>query len=292
MNGNNYYLKNKFGLGLNPGSEDSLLFFRNNNLSGPIFNNYDFGSALIFWLYPQEKIFIDNRPEAYSVEFFTGIYKPMQADDEKFEKFTKKYNINLIYFSHTDGTPWARNFLYRRLNDDQWPLIYFDLNNVILIKNSESNKKIISKYKIDNYKFEERIDKLIEIHNIANNSGANKILINLAGLSTLYGRKDIAEKIYKKILEKHPTNRMALVSIGYLYSNSLKREYAVKALDYFNKAISSGYKLPSIYNQMGLVYWNLNDYKEAIKMWRKALKINKKDDHAKYYLKQTEELLK
>ncbi len=285
LNGNNYYLKNKLGLGLVSNSEDPLNFFNDNNLAGPIFNNYDFGSTLAFWLYPQEKIFVDNRPEAYSPEFFTDTYKPMQADEKKWEEFSAKYNINLIYFSHTDGTPWARNFLSKRLNDDEWPLIYFDLNNVIMIKNNQANKKIIAKYRIDNNKFEEKINKLMEITGIG---GKNKILMDLADLSFLYGQKDIAEKIYKKILEKQPKNKLTLAATGYLYSDS----DTIKALNYFNKAILAGYKLPSIYNQMGLIYWNLADYQEAKKMWQTALKINSKDDHAKYYLNQAKELLR
>jgi len=289
LNGNNYYLKNKFGIGLVSGYENSLNFFNGNNLVGPIFNNYDFGSALAFWLYPQEKIFVDNRPEAYSLEFFTDIYKPMQADEEKWEEFSAKYNINLIYFSHTDGTPWARNFLGKRLNDNKWPLIYFDLNNVIMIKNIPANEKIITKYKIDNNKFEEKINKLMEIDGLG---GKNKILMNLAGLSSLYGQEDIAKKIYEKILEKQPKNRLTLAAIGYLYSNSIKKEEVIKSLSYFNKAILAGHKLSSVYNQMGLIYWNLEDYGEAKKMWQTALKINSKDDHAKYYLEQAEELLK
>jgi len=57
-----------------------LIFFKENNLQGPIFNNYDIGGYLIFNLFPQEKVFVDNRPETYSSEFFQEDYIPMQED--------------------------------------------------------------------------------------------------------------------------------------------------------------------------------------------------------------------
>ena len=64
----------------------------------------------------------------------------------------------------------------------------------------------------------------------------------------------------------------------------------IKALNYFNKAIRAGYKLPGIYNQMGLVYWNLSETGEAKKMWQNALKLDNNNEHAEYYLKQSREL--
>jgi len=54
------------GLGLLSGSNRSALFFKQAKLRGPIFNNYDIGSYLIFHLFPNHRVFIDNRPEAYS----------------------------------------------------------------------------------------------------------------------------------------------------------------------------------------------------------------------------------
>ena len=54
-----------FGIGLADGELDSVNFINENNLHGPIFNNYDIGGLIIFSLYPQEKVFVDNRPEAY-----------------------------------------------------------------------------------------------------------------------------------------------------------------------------------------------------------------------------------
>ena len=66
------------GVGLFADMNLSAEFFKQNNIKGPVFNNYDIGSYLIYHLYLKEPEFVDNRPEAYSVDFFKKTYIPMQ----------------------------------------------------------------------------------------------------------------------------------------------------------------------------------------------------------------------
>jgi hypothetical protein len=60
----------------------------------------------------KQKVFVDNRPEAYSVAFFDSIYKPMQENDAFFKQMVEKYDINTICFYRHDATPWAQPFLF------------------------------------------------------------------------------------------------------------------------------------------------------------------------------------
>ena len=278
-------VRNPFGLGLTKGSEDSIKFFRENNLAGPIFNNYDLGSALEFWLYPKEKVFVDNRPEAYSVDFFQTIYKPMQNDGKEWKRLSAQYGISLIYFSHTDATPWANKFLAERLRDSEWPLIYLDNYTVIFARTGEKNKSLIEAYALDEKKFEKRINEIYAHSDL-------KDALRLASLSELYGKTDLAEKIYLAELKKRPENPRLLTGLGGLYAGRPKREDQLKAIDYLNRALDQGSKLPAYYNQLGLCYWNLEEYAEAKKMWEKALKIDKENEHARYYLNQANSLIK
>ncbi len=132
--------------GLKPMSNASAEFFRQNHLQGPIFNNYDIGSYLIFHLFPQEKVFVDNRPEAYSVEFFKNIYIRMQEDEGVWKNLSEKYHINVIYFYRHDLTPWAQPFLIRRVQDPGWVPVFVDLYTIILLKNTAQNAPLIQKY--------------------------------------------------------------------------------------------------------------------------------------------------
>lgn len=276
------FVRNNFGIGLSSGSEDSIKFYKNNKLKGPIFNNYDFGSALDFWIYPKEQVFVDNRPEAYSINFFNNVYKPMQQSEEKWKELSEKYNINLIYFSHTDGTPWAQQFLRKILHNNNWSLIYFDQFVVILVKNVEENFKLIREKQISSQKFESNLKELtIESKNNIRNQ------ISLANLAIYFNRIDLAKNIFENILLVQPENSKALASLGFLLSNSSRKSDLNKSIYLLKKAIENGYKLPSIYNKMGLVYWNLNEYSQAKNMWEKSIKIDKDNAHALDYLKQS-----
>ncbi len=111
-----------------------------------MFNNYDLGSYLIYHLHDRKKVFVDNRPEAYSVAFFDSIYKPMQQDADLWRTESAEMGINLICFYRHDNTPWAQPFLIDRTQDPDWVAIYVDAVSIILIRNRESNRKWIDEF--------------------------------------------------------------------------------------------------------------------------------------------------
>jgi hypothetical protein len=137
-----------FNLDIPTGAEGAVQFIKNAGIKGPVFNNFDVGSYIIWKMWPEEKVFVDGRPEAYSVDFFEKIYKPMQQDPKVWNELSEKYKINYIFFAHTDITPWAETFLNRITSNPKWSLIYLDDNSVIFIKNAPANKMVIDKYKI------------------------------------------------------------------------------------------------------------------------------------------------
>lgn len=132
------YKGKNFGLGLVEGGEKAGNFFKEKKISGPVFNDYDIGSYLIYYLYPDQKVFVDNRPEAYPRNFFSEIYIPMQEDEEIWKKMEKKYNFSSIFFYKHDLTPWAKSFLSRRLKDVDWKVVYADEYAVILVRNEKN----------------------------------------------------------------------------------------------------------------------------------------------------------
>ncbi|MFN3966251.1 MAG: hypothetical protein ACK4JE_00935, partial [Endomicrobiia bacterium] len=127
---------------------ESAEFFNEKNLKGPIFNNYDIGGYLIFHLFPKEKVFVDNRPEAYPSSFFEKEYISMQENEEIWHELNEKYNFNVIFFYRHDLTPWAQKFLISRIDDPQWAPIFVDQYSIIFLRNTQENKNIINRYKI------------------------------------------------------------------------------------------------------------------------------------------------
>lgn len=151
----------KFGLEIPAGAARGVEFVRQNNIKGPVFNNFDVGSFLIWKLYPvpsrqsgsygtspEFRVFVDGRPEAYSVDFFENIYKPMQEDPKMWKYYSEKYGINYIFFAHTDITPWAREFLYNISLNTGWPLVYKDGSVAVFLKRIPANSVLIRKFEI------------------------------------------------------------------------------------------------------------------------------------------------
>jgi hypothetical protein len=124
------------------GASKGVDFLQKNHIKGPIFNNFDIGSYLIFRLYPREKVFVDGRPEAYPAAFFQKIYIPMQQDPKIFARMEKQYKFATIFFSHTDQTPWAKQFLQDIKNNPSWKTIYLDDTVIILTKTSTPFPKL------------------------------------------------------------------------------------------------------------------------------------------------------
>lgn len=137
-----------FGLGIQPDVMAPIEFIKKSGVRGPFFNNYDIGGFMIFGLFKQEKVFVDNRPEAYPKEFFQNVYIPMQENDRKWEEEMIKNKFNAIFFYRLDYTPWAQKFLISRINDQSWAPVFVDDQTIIFLYRNKGNKEIIKKYEL------------------------------------------------------------------------------------------------------------------------------------------------
>ncbi len=124
----------EFGFGVSESGRTAADFFLVEKLHGPVFNNFDLGSYLEYRLYPDEKMFVDGRPEAFPANFFQNLYIPMQMNQEDFDRVDALYGFNVIFFAHTDGTPWAEKFLSFIQNDARFVLVYLDPYAAIWVK--------------------------------------------------------------------------------------------------------------------------------------------------------------
>ncbi len=137
-----------FGIGLVPRALQSAEFIKQNTITGPFFNNYDIGSYFIFNFFPTEKVFVDNRPEAYPNTFFSDTYIPMQENTTRWKEVLAEENFNVIYFYRLDMTPWAQTFLLTRITDPDWAPVYVDDYTIIFLRRNEKNKKIIEQFEL------------------------------------------------------------------------------------------------------------------------------------------------
>ncbi len=136
-----------FGLGLYPGSSQAGEFLRTLNVHGPLFNNFDAGSYLIYYLYPQHKVFVDNRAEAYSAEHLQ-LYKKAQEDEDTWQQLNQQYNFGAIVYYRHENTGWGQKFMVNRVQDAGWVPIFVDDFALILVRAIPEHAEMIQKYKL------------------------------------------------------------------------------------------------------------------------------------------------
>ncbi len=155
LNGDYYKFRDdqyKVGLGFEEHVKEAMDFVITHDLPRPIYNNFDIGSYVLYRGYPKYKVFIDGRPEAYPSQFFTGVYIPSQSDYKNFKEVEKNYQFKTIIFSHTDQTPWGRNFLQNVVKDEDWKLVYIDDFMLVLVTEDvlgEKKLNLIDPAKLD-----------------------------------------------------------------------------------------------------------------------------------------------
>lgn len=189
------------------GPQPAAAFFIKEQLQGPLFNNFDIGSYLIYSLYPQEHVFVDGRPEAYPASFFQDIYIPIQQDPQLFKKMSDRYSFNTIIFAHTDQTPWAISFLSSIVDDPLWRMIYLDDYAVIFIKESDRNAALL--YRFPKKGTEIPLAKTTDL-------GRRQSLLSLASFFQKAGWVDREKEMFQRILALHPTDCTALYYLGSL----------------------------------------------------------------------------
>lgn len=172
-------------------SKRAMDFVLAHKLPQPIFNNFDIGSYIDYRGYPEYKVFVDGRPEAYPKEFFQTDYIPAQSDPNIFKELSQKYNFQTIIFSHTDQTPWAQTFLQNIVKNPDWKVVYLD-DFMIVLTRSEGTLDLkpinLNQIKITDYMFDGYIPYL-----------------RMAVFFDRIGFKDQALQFYQKAVRLNPS---------------------------------------------------------------------------------------
>ena len=137
-----------FGIGLKEGNLAALEFFRSERLQGPIFNSFDVGSYLTYGLYPRERVYVDNRPEAYPARFFSEDYFPLLVSEERWRSHLSTNKFNIIVINPSGHSAAAENFVVRRMLDPEWAAVFFDKEILILARRFGANQAVIAKYEL------------------------------------------------------------------------------------------------------------------------------------------------
>ncbi len=135
-------------IGLMPHVNASAEFFKYAGLKGPVFSNYDIGGYLIYHLHGREKVFVDNRQEAFPRDFFQNVYIPMQEDAAVWKQKLEAYGFNAVYFYRHDLTPWGQDFLVNHISDPQWAPVFVDDYVIIMARRGSVNQPVIDRFEL------------------------------------------------------------------------------------------------------------------------------------------------
>ncbi|MFZ2523615.1 MAG: tetratricopeptide repeat protein [Minisyncoccia bacterium] len=257
-----------FGSGLVDVANDSINFFNDNNLKGPIFNDSDSGSYLIYNLYPKYKVFADNRfGDAYSVEYGKNTYLPVFNDEGAWLEVSKKYDFQTIFLYQYGAGGEVRNFIWRRFRDPAWVLVYVDRYNVIFVRNIPENKDLIEKYGFNQANAPEKLKDLI-------NSDKYIDLVTAADLLNLVGQNDFAQNVFLEVVYKWPEKGHIWMIMGQWEVAIDQYRSHILAIMYLERAISLGYRTSEVYAYLGMAYNKLGQTEKAIEALEKSIKIN------------------
>jgi tetratricopeptide (TPR) repeat protein len=103
----------------------------------------------------------------------------------------------------------------------------------------------------------------------------DELLLRLAGLREKQGRPGIdeAEKIYRDMIAKNPSNYMALNNLAYLLAVRDRRKASDEALEHIKRAIEIAGPLPAILDTQAVAYIALEDGSAAVRVLEQAMKL-------------------
>ncbi len=144
---------NNFGISSPYEENSAAIFLQKNNISGNIFNDFNSGSYLIYYLYPRIKPFIDQRPEAYPIDFVQKKYSKPRLDPQAWKDLEQEYNFSTIILSQGNTAAPIVQFIVDRLNDPQWAPVIANRYHLIFLRRSALHDTIIVENEIPKEKF-------------------------------------------------------------------------------------------------------------------------------------------
>ncbi len=193
----------RFGLDPQQLPVASVDFVLRHRLTGPVFNDYNFGGYLLWKAYPSLPVFVDGRTEVYKGEVLDQ-YLAVSRAAPGWRAIVDRYRIQFFLIRP------EREIAHQLVTDPGWDLVYFDYNSVVFVRHGRfpgvKRLQVVTPYgHRDRTRIDQAIDEISYL--LAENPaffGGYKILAFL-----LYRRGDVAgaRRQLERYLELHPSGR-------------------------------------------------------------------------------------
>jgi len=111
-------------------------FIKKQNLKGNMYNDVNWGSYLIWRLWPKYKVFVDNRLHLVPEEIWRD-YCDVHYGYANWEKILNKYKISFVLLSKKDN----KRIIEFMKESPYWKVAYQDTVGVVFIRSSLTNQK-------------------------------------------------------------------------------------------------------------------------------------------------------
>jgi hypothetical protein len=135
---------NNAGLGLEAGDADLSEFLHTNHIAGKVFNGFANGAYLIHYL-PEQKVYIDSRPEAYPAAFVRDDYTRALQNEDAWRRIVAMYDFDFICFIQMNRE--EGQFILRRLQDPEWAAVRA-ASDVVLVRRKPQFADVIAKHQL------------------------------------------------------------------------------------------------------------------------------------------------
>ncbi len=105
----------------------AVRFAKSHGLTGPLFNDYNFGGYLLWQGWPDYPVFVDGRLEVYGGPVLDD-YLLVSKAQQGWQQVVERYGIT-FFMLRPD-----RDITKALLQDPRWDLVYFDYNSAILVR--------------------------------------------------------------------------------------------------------------------------------------------------------------
>ncbi len=219
-------------------------------------------------MYPQEKVFVDNRfADAYSAAFFKDTYLPLLADETKWREALNRYDFNAIVLYQYDATGNLPAFMRRRIYDRDWSFVYVDPYALILLRNTDANRGTIQKFAITPGNIRQKLENLVHSNNPRDQIAA-------ADIFNVVGMPDEALSILSNVMQRWPKRNNLWIVMGQTELSKPESANPAQAVAYLEKGIASGYGTAQAYALLGLGYFQVGERLQAVKSLEQALELD------------------
>jgi len=121
-----------------PLSTQAVEFMRDVELEGNVFNSYRFGGKLAYYFYPEVRISIDDRIDAYGEDYyrryqrFEGAAPRLLASGDEFVEYFERNDIELAVMDARAMRTWRASGRMASLEAAGWQVVYGDPTTRIL----------------------------------------------------------------------------------------------------------------------------------------------------------------